>query len=97
MTAASLPGMPTADFWNQRMTPSALLGLNPGAGSKQAAGAALPPTSHAGGDMAAVPWHPDSPVFWLAAFGILTAAGITGASVRVRAFKRHAGLELGDA
>ena len=52
---SNLPGAPTDQYWNQRMTPSLLLGLNPGSGSK-AAGAALPPTSVAGGDMAMVPW-----------------------------------------
>lgn len=93
--AIPLPGMPTADWYNQRMTPAALLGLSPGAGSK-AAGQSLPPTSHAGGDMAMVPWHPDSPFFWLAAIGGLTVLGITGASVHVRAFKKRASVELGE-
>jgi hypothetical protein len=36
-------------------------------------------------------------VFWFAAVAGLTVLGITGASVRVRAFKRRASVELGDA
>jgi hypothetical protein len=86
---------PTDMYWNQRVTPAALFGLSPGAPSK-AAGAALPPTSHAGGDHAMVPWSPDSPMFWVAGFALLTVLGVTGASVRVRAFGKHAGAELGD-
>lgn len=86
---------PTDMYWNQRMTPAALFGLSPGAPSK-AAGAALPPTSVVGGDRAFVPWHPDSPVFWAAAFVGLTVLGVTGASVHVRAFRRRAGVDLGD-
>jgi hypothetical protein len=77
------------------MTPQNLLGLSPGSGSK-AAGAALPPTSVAGGDMAFVPWSPDSPMFWLVAFGALTVVGLTGASFRFRAGHEHAGVELGN-
>lgn len=92
---SNLPGGPTMEYWNQRMTPSAMLGLSAGAGSK-AAGAALPPTSAAGGDMAYVWWHPDSPMFWLVAITATTIAGITGASVRVRAFKHRATVDLGE-
>lgn len=95
VAAIPLPGMPTTEWYNQRMTPAALLGLSPGAGSK-AAGQSLPPTSVAGGDSAMVPWHPDSPIFWLVAIGGLTVLGITGASVRVRAFKKRATVELGE-
>jgi len=93
---ANLPGSPTEQYWNQRMVPSQLLGLNPASGSK-AAGAALPPTSVAGGDMAMVPWHPDSPVFWLLLVGGLTVFGVAGASAKVRLGKGHVGAELGKA
>lgn len=89
------PSAPTDMYWNQRVTPAALFGLSPGAPSK-AAGAALPPTSVTGGDRAMVPWSPDSPLFWAAGFALLTVLGVTGASVRVRAFGKHAGVELGD-
>ena len=94
-TQWALPGQPTLDWYNQRMTPAALLGISPAAGTK-AAGQGLPPTSVTGGDKAFVPWHPDSPVFWLAAIAGLTVLGITGASVHVRAFKRRASVELGE-
>jgi hypothetical protein len=93
--ASNLPGSPSADYWNQRMTPANLLGLSPGAGSRSAAGAALPPTTAGGGDRVAVPWHPDSPLFWLLLIGGATVAGITGASVKVRAFKGRAGASIG--
>lgn len=92
---SNLPGSPSTDWWNQRMTPASLLGLSPAGGSK-AAGQALPPTSVAGGDNAYVPWHPDSPIFWLAALAGLTVLGITGASVKLRAFKGRAGLNIGS-
>jgi len=90
-----LPGAPTDMYWNQRVTPAALFGLSPGAPGG-GAGAALPHSSVTGADKAFVPWHPDSPVFWLGAVTALTILGVTGASVRVRAFRRHAGVELGD-
>lgn len=89
-----LRGSPTDMYWNQRLTPAALLGLSPGAPSK-AAGGALPPTTAAGGDGAFVPWSPDSPMFWLFGFIGLTLLGITGASVKVRAFHKTADLDLG--
>ena len=85
---------PPAAFYGN-LSPANLLGLSPASGSK-AAGAALPPTSVMGGDHAFVPWHPDSPLFWLAAITAATVLGITGASVRVRAFKRRASVEVGE-
>lgn len=88
-------GAPTDMYWNQRLTPSLLLGLNPGAPSR-AQGAALPPNTAAGGDHVAVPWSPDSPLFWLGGVVLLTVLGVTGASVRVRAFSKRASVELGD-
>jgi len=94
---APYPGaMPTTDFYNQRMTPANLFGLNPGAPSK-AAGHALPLTSVTGGDRAFVPWSPDSPVFWLVVVAGATLLGLTGASVKVRAFKRRASVDVGEA
>lgn len=93
---SNLPGAPTDDYWNSRMTPAALLGISPASGSK-AAGAALPPTSHVGGDLAMVPWSPDSPMFWLIAITGLTVFGITGASFRVRVGKGRAGANIGAA
>ncbi len=93
----SLPGGPTDMYWNQRVTPASLFGLRPGAPApRTAAGSSLPPTSAGANDGAHIPWHPDSPVFWGVAIIALTIAGMTGASVRVRAFKRHASAELGD-
>jgi hypothetical protein len=86
---------PTDMYWNQRVTPAALFGLSPG-GPGGGAGKALPPSSSTGADQASVPWHPDSPLFWLGAVVALTVLGVTGASVHVRAFKARAGAELGS-
>jgi hypothetical protein len=93
--ANMLPGAPGQMDWNTKRTPAQLLGLSPAMASR-AAGQSLPPTSYGAGDRAAVPWSPDSPLFWLAMFTGLTIAGITGASVKVRAFKRSASVNLGD-
>jgi hypothetical protein len=86
--------LPGAGNWNW-MTPQALLGISPAYASK-AAGAGTPPTTLSGGDHAAVPWHPDSPTFWLLVIAGATVFGIAGASVRVRAFHAHAGASVGD-
>lgn len=94
--AVNLPGAPSGDYWNNQMTPAALLGISPASGSK-AAGASLPPTSHAAGDLAMVPWSPDSPMFWLIGITALTVFGITGASVKFRVGKGRAGANIGDA
>lgn len=95
--ASNLPDSmtPGADYFNTQWTPAALLGLNQATQTK-AAGAALPPVSVTGGDNAFVPWHPDSPEFWLIVVAGLTVLGLAGASVRVRAFGRRAGLDLGE-
>lgn len=95
--ASNLPGYPAGDFWNRQMTPQSLLGLSPGTGSRSAQGAALPPTTAGAGDLMAVPWHPDSPVFWLAVVVAASVLGVAGASVKVRAFKGKAGLNIGNA
>lgn len=92
--AINLPGPAGSDYWNQSLSPAALLGLSP-ANQSKAAGAALPPTSVTGGDNAYVPWHPDSPTFWLLAIGVATIFGVVGASVNVRAGKGKAGAHLG--
>lgn len=93
LRGAPAPGAGT--LWNQVLTPAQLLGLNPGA-PHGGAGSQLPDSSHMVGDNGAVWWSPDSPIFWLAAVGIATALGITGASVRVRAFNSGAALNLGE-
>lgn len=90
----NLPGFGSGDYWTKANS-AALLGLTPGTGSK-AAGQSLPPTTTHGGDLMSVPWHPDSPIFWLAVLGVGTMLGITGASVRVRAFKGRAGVNVGE-
>jgi len=82
-------------LWNKQVTPSAMFGIRPGAAGG-GAGAALPPTSVGAGDGAFVPWSPDSASFWVIGFIALTVIGVTGASVRVRAFKRSAEVKLGD-
>lgn len=86
---------PDADYWNRQLSPSALLGLS-GAVQSKAAGQALPPVAASGGDSASIPWHPDSPQFWLVVIAGATVLGLAGASVRVRAFKTRAGAELGS-
>jgi hypothetical protein len=93
--AINLPGSPgAAGYWNHDLSPAALLGLSPAKQSK-AAGQALPPTSVTGGDNAYVPWHPDSPTFWLLAIGVGTIFGLLGASIQVRAGKGKAGANIG--
>lgn len=86
--------LPGSNFWNEQLTPQALLGVSPAYASR-AAGASLPPTTVSGADRAAVPWHPDSPTFWVLLIAGATVAGIAGASVHVRAFKGRAGLDIG--
>lgn len=92
-----LPGAPGSMDWAQRVTPAAMFGLAPGAPRSKSAGAVLPSTSVGAGDGAFVPWSPDSPVFWGLVFVGLTLAGVAGASVRVRAFRGHAGADIGEA
>lgn len=78
-------------------SPYSVLGMN--AGNQQhttsPAGETVPHTSHTGSDRGALPWHPDSPGFWLALLGAATVVGIFGASFNVRAGKGHAGLQVG--
>lgn len=80
----------------QGMTAQNILGIAPSPGGyrptsqSSAAGETLPGTSHMAGDSGGSPWHPDSPHFWFLALGVLTVVGVVGASVDVRAGKRHA-------
>lgn len=73
-----------ADVGNQ-------LGLSPG-GSRLSGyeGQALPASTYTGHDAGAVPWSPDSPVFWLAVIGGATLLGWVGASFNVRAGRASA-------
>jgi hypothetical protein len=94
--ASLLPGAPGVP--GSKQSAAALYGLSPGAPRpKTGSGHSLPPTSHTGGDLGMVPWSPDSPVFWFVLIAGTTVLGITGASVRVRAFKRRASVDIGDA
>lgn len=60
------------------------------------AGASLPHTSNTVGDSGAVPWSPDSPHFWAVVILGLTVFGVIGASMDLRAGKRHARVSVGD-
>lgn len=76
----------------QNMTAAGLLGISPRTTPSGASGAGetLPGSSFGAGDKGAVAYHPDSPHFWFLALGLLTVLGVVGASVDVRAGKRHA-------
>ncbi|MDB4872792.1 MAG: hypothetical protein JWP34_4560 [Massilia sp.] len=81
------------DQWS----PYAVLGMNPGNQQRtmSPAGEALPASSHTGGDRGALPWHPDSPAFWLALLGGATLLGIFGASFGVRAGPAKGSVSVG--
>lgn len=70
-----------------------LTGLNPGTAS--GAPEMAPKVSHTMGDKGALPWHPDSPQFWLLLLLGGTVFGIVGASVQFRAGPARAGASLG--
>lgn len=78
----------------QNMTAANIIGITPGGyrpvSPQSAAGETLPASSHMAGDNGASAWHPDSPHFWFMALGVAAILGIVGASVDVRAGKRHA-------
>lgn len=76
-----------------------MLGIMPpktGTGAVTGAGAGLPTTSHVMGDGGAAPWSPDSPHFWTMAILAATVFGVLGASLDLRAGKRHARVSVGD-
>lgn len=81
------------------LNPLSAFGLNTATTSAgaSAAGAGLPATSagasaHDQGDS---PWHPDSPIFWVAVIAACSFAGIVGASVNLHAGPAKAGATLG--
>jgi hypothetical protein len=78
--------------------PYQVLGMSPGnqQHTQSPAGEALPASSHTGGDRGALPWHPDSPAFWLALIGGATLLGVFGASFNVRVASGKAGVNVGE-
>lgn len=80
-------------------SPYAVLGMSPAQQQYSAspAGETLPASSHTGGDRGALPWHPDSPAFWVALVGAATILGVFGASFNVRAGSGKAGINVGKA
>lgn len=82
---------------NQEASVSNLLGISPGQPRLSGyEGQQLPASTYAGPDKAAVPWSPDSPLFWGALLGGATLLGLLGASVQLRAGKTRARAEVGD-
>lgn len=80
-------------------SPYMVTGLSPAAQQRtdSPAGEALPSSSNTGGDKGALPWHPDSPAFWVALLAGATVLGVFGASFNVRAGKGRAGVHVGTA
>lgn len=74
----------------QGFTAQQVLGIVPTKAGASAAGDQLPPSSHMAGDHGAVPWSHQSQHFWFLVLGALAITGVVGASVDVRAGKRHA-------
>ena len=67
-------------------------GLIPrGAGST----GSLPSSSCTAEDQGAAPWHPDSPMFWVAVFGTLVIVGVVGFSGKGRVGPLKAGFKAG--
>lgn len=82
---------------NQEASVSNLLGISAGQPRLPGyEGQQLPASTYAGADKAAVPWSPDSPLFWGAVLGAATLIGLLGASVQVRAGKTRARAEVGN-
>jgi len=82
-----------------QLNPGNLYGMPLGgarAASSGGGGQFLPHTDSMSGDGAMIPWSPDSPIFWAALLGAGTLLGILGASIDVRAGKRHASVKVGD-
>ncbi|MFB7518399.1 hypothetical protein ACWGLK_31680 [Streptomyces albidoflavus] len=88
--------MAAEDFFAS-LNPLAAFGLNTATTQgPSAAGAGLPVTSSSSSfDHGEKPWHPDSPIFWVAMIAIASAVGIVGASVSVSAGPASAGAKLG--
>jgi hypothetical protein len=80
---------------NEQASVVNMLGMSPAGGRLSGyEGASLPASTYSGGDKAAVPWSPDSPLFWGIVVAGLTLAGFVGASVNVRAGKARAGIKV---
>jgi hypothetical protein len=80
----------------QGFTAQQVLGIVPTKAGASAAGEQLPASSHMAGDLGAVPWSHQSQHFWFLALGAAAILGIVGASVDVRAGKRHARASVND-
>lgn len=82
---------------NQEASVSNLLGISPGQPRLPGyEGQQLPASTYTGQDKAAVPWSPDSPLFWGGLLGVATLLGLLGASVQVRAGRTRAKAEVGN-
>jgi hypothetical protein len=82
---------------NEQASVSNLLGIS--AGNSRLAGyegQSLPASTYAGRDHAAVPWSPDSPLFWGGVVALATLLGFVGASGSVRVGKARASAEVND-
>lgn len=82
-----------------QLNPTDLYGIKaggPAASAHGGGGDTLPHTDAMVGDGAMVPWSPDSPMFWVVILAAATALGIVGASLDVRAGRRHASVTVGD-
>lgn len=82
-----------------QLNPSDLYGIprgGPRASDHGGGGQFLPPSDVMSDDGAMTPWSLDSPVAWFVILGAATALGILGASLDVRAGKRHASVKVGD-
>jgi hypothetical protein len=66
-----------------------------GPGGSSAAGVALPASSTTSADGGDKPYHPDSPLFWLALLVVASVTGIVGASVNVKAGPAKASGKIG--
>jgi len=81
---------------NQEASVSNMLGISPGSARLPGyEGQQLPASTWSGGDGAAVPWSPDSPLFWGGIVLAATLFGLIGASVQFRAGKTRARAEIG--
>lgn len=88
----------SADLLYSTLHPLQQFGLAPGGagpGGSSAAGVALPASSTTSADGGDKPWHPDSPLFWLAILTVASVTGIVGASVNLKAGPAKAGAKIG--